>query len=117
MKSDLSDLNRLNHVNDCIKDLNAILKNVDEDVFYRNVEKRYATERILEIVGEAINHISKSTLERTSVKIDWDKIIGFRNIVAHEYFRIDYTIVFKIATENIHSLSEAILDLISQLES
>jgi uncharacterized protein with HEPN domain len=50
MKSEMSDLNRLYHVRDCITDLNAILKGVDEDAFYRSAEKRYAVERILEII-------------------------------------------------------------------
>jgi uncharacterized protein with HEPN domain len=117
MKSEMSDLNRLNHIRDCIKDLNVILKDVDEDDFYENIEKRYAVERILEIIGEATNHISKTTFQKTPLKMDWDKIIGFRNIVVHEYFRVDYTIVYKIAKESVPALNEAVLDLISQLES
>lgn len=64
-----------------------------------------------------MNHISRPTLDKTSFRIDWEKIIGFRNIVAHEYFNIDYTIVYKIAIENVPVLKESVSDLIRQLES
>lgn len=51
MKNDVSDLNRLNHIIGAISDLETILNGVDEEAFYRSAEKRYATERILEIIG------------------------------------------------------------------
>ncbi len=42
------DLQRLQHINKCIADLEQILQGVDADSFYRNNEKKYAVERVLE---------------------------------------------------------------------
>ncbi|MBS1623223.1 MAG: DUF86 domain-containing protein [Bacteroidetes bacterium] len=117
MQNNLSDINRLYHIRDCIRDLKIVLNNVSEYEFYGNLDKKYAVERILEIIGEAANHISAETLDKVTVPVEWEKIRGFRNLVAHEYFRIDYTIVYKIATESIERLENVILDLIQQLES
>lgn len=116
MKDKLGDLQRLNHIHDCISDLEEILQGVDADLFYRSNEKKYATERILEIIGEAVNKISAQTLALAEQPIPWRDIVDFRNLVSHEYFRVDYTVVYKIATEEIPLLKKAIEFLITKLE-
>src|ERR1044071_5480923 len=104
MKEKSGDLARLQHINNCISDLEQIFKEVDEDSFYRNVEKKYAAERLLEIIGEAVNKISSETLTKSPPTIPWRDIVNFRNIVSHEYFRVDYTMIYKLATEEIPKL-------------
>jgi uncharacterized protein with HEPN domain len=116
MKSELGDLQRLKHVRQCISDLQGMLSGVDEDAFYRDTQKKYATERIFEIIGEAINNVSPDVLKNASQVIPWRNIVDFRNIVSHEYFRVDYTIVYEIATEKRAELKPVIEDLIMQLE-
>ena len=116
MKEELGDLQRLKHVNICIVDLMEILNGVDADRFYRDTEKKYAVERILEIIGEAINHVSEATLSKSKVSFSWRNVVDLRNLVSHEYFRVDYTMVYNIATEGIKELKPAIEDLIQQLE-
>jgi len=78
---------------------------------------KYAAERILQIIGEAINHVSAETLAKSKKSIPWRDIVDFRNLVSHEYFRVDYTMVYKIATKEIADLKPAIEDLIQQLEN
>lgn len=116
MKEKLGELQRLQHINKCITDLEQILKDVSADSFYRNSEKKYAVERILEIIGEAVNKISAETLKKSGEPIPWRDVVDFRNLITHEYFRVDYTIVYKIATEEIPKIKSAIQFLIKQLE-
>jgi uncharacterized protein with HEPN domain len=116
MKEELGDLQRLKHVKKCIDDLMQIMDGVDADTFYRDTEKKYAVERVLEIIGEAINHVSPVTLGKANRVISWRDIIDFRNLVSHEYFRVDYTMVYKIATEGVLDLRITIENLIQQLE-
>ena len=117
MKEELGDLQRLKHVKKCIDDLMQILNGVDADTFYIDTEKKYAVERVLEIIGEAINHISPATLNKADRVISWRDIVDFRNLVSHEYFRVDYTMVYKIATEGVSELGTTIENLIQQLEN
>ena len=70
----------------------------------------------MEIIGEAVNKVSKQTLKKSNQPIRWRDIIGFRNIVTHEYFRVDYTIVYKIAIEEIPKLKAAIAFMIEELQ-
>jgi uncharacterized protein with HEPN domain len=115
MKDKLGDLQRVKHIHDCISDLEEILQGVDADLFYRSNEKKYATERILEIIGEAVNKISPQTLALSEQPIPWRDIVDFRNLVSHEYFRVDYTMVYTIATQEIPVLKKAIALLIVKL--
>ena len=34
-------------------------------------------------------------------KIEWNKIIGLRNLISHEYEGVDLTIIYNVATINI----------------
>jgi uncharacterized protein with HEPN domain len=43
-----------------------------------------ATERCIEIIGEAARRVSKTTQQLQS-EIPWSDLIGQRNILAHEY--------------------------------
>jgi uncharacterized protein with HEPN domain len=116
MNGKTGDLLRLRHILQCISDLEQILNGVDANSFYSNSEKKYAVERVLEIIGEAVNKISEPTLAKSNQPIPWRDIVDFRNLVTHEYFRIDYTMVYKIATEEVPKVKSAVQFLIEVLQ-
>jgi uncharacterized protein with HEPN domain len=51
--------------------------------------------RNFEIIGEAANRLPDEFKDRYS-EIDWHRIRGFRNRIVHDYFGIDYSIVWTI---------------------
>jgi uncharacterized protein with HEPN domain len=51
--------------------------------------------RNFEIIGEAANRLPEDYKD-TYPDIDWHRIRGFRNRIVHDYFGIDYTIVWLI---------------------
>ncbi len=71
----------------------------------------------LRIIGEAVNKISTQTLAKSNQSIPWRDIIDFRNLITHEYFRIDYTMVYKLATEEVPKVKSAVLFLIEALKN
>lgn len=85
MKQPLSDELRVRHVMDAIGEIESYLLNVSQEQFLANSEKRYATIKQLEIIGEACSRISPAIHEKYS-DIEWSNIIGFRNISIHDYF-------------------------------
>jgi uncharacterized protein with HEPN domain len=58
MKPPLSDELRVRHVLDAIKEIESYLYNVSIEEFLANSEKRFATIKQLEIIGEACARIS-----------------------------------------------------------
>lgn len=70
-----------------------------------------ALERLMELIGEAARRVSDE-FQRAHPEIAWRKIIGLRNVLAHEYGHIDHRRLFIAATEDTATLSrilEAIL--------
>jgi len=56
--------------------------------------------RNLEIVGEASKNIP-SEIREGHPDIPWGRMTGLRNIVSHEYFGIDLSIIWQIITVNL----------------
>lgn len=51
--------------------------------------------RNFEIIGEAANRLPEDFKDAHS-NVDWHRIRGFRNRIVHDYFGIDYSIVWEI---------------------
>jgi len=53
----------------------------------------------LQTIGEAVSKLS-GELKSRHAGLPWTEIVGFRNIVVHEYFGVDPAIVWRTATHN-----------------
>ena len=71
---------------------------------YRNFD---ATMMNFVVIGEMIDRISDE-FKRKNSEIEWIKIKGFRNIVAHDYFGIDAEEVWQIIKTKIPTLKSDI---------
>lgn len=71
--------------------------------------------RQFEIIGEAASKISEE-LKKNSSDIEWVTIKDFRNLFAHEYFRVDVAEVWSAIQHDIPILKEQISSLIEKLE-
>ena len=70
-------------------------------------------------IGEAFKNVDKITggsLLSRYPEIDWKGVIGFRDIIAHQYFDIDAEQVFWICTHEVGPLSAVIRKMIMELE-
>src|SRR3569833_385229 len=54
-----------------------------------------AVVRNYEIIGEASNRLPES-IKDSMTSIDWFRIRGFRNRIAHQYFGIDHEIIWTL---------------------
>ena len=82
-----------------------IIKNENHNSFVQNRVKRLAVERLIEIIGEAANHISLEIIEENT-DIPWSKIIGLRNKIVHDYGEILTDRIWLIASKSIPELIE-----------
>lgn len=57
------------------------------DEFMADEKTIRAVERCFEIIGEAAKHIPKSVRDQYT-DIPWKRIIGFRNVLSHDYDKI-----------------------------
>jgi uncharacterized protein with HEPN domain len=64
------------------------------------------------VIGEAVKHLTPGTRESTP-EIPWGDIAGLRDLIAHEYFRIDIHRVLEIVNRDLPLLEQAIDRLLS----
>ena len=56
--------------------------------------------RNFEIIGEASKNIPEAIKEKYS-SVPWKKMYGLRNLISHEYFGIDYEMIWEIVKSNL----------------
>jgi uncharacterized protein with HEPN domain len=81
------------------------------DDFRKNYLVVDAVVRNFTVIGEAAGRIPDD-FKRKHMEIDWDRIRGFRNRIVHDYFGIDYQIVWLIIENNIPELRNLIRNII-----
>ncbi|MBS1523343.1 MAG: DUF86 domain-containing protein [Bacteroidetes bacterium] len=114
MKGRLGDKVRLQHILDAIDEVEIYLENVSYEQFLQNSEKRFATIKQIEIIGEACNALSDE-LKAQYPSIPWKSIIGFRNISIHEYFGVNLQLVWEIANNDLPALKREMTEMLANL--
>ena len=99
MKAINRDLLRFKDIVQSISIIQGYTGDIDEEQFVKSEMMQSACIRHFEIIGEASKSIT-SELKSGYPNIPWKQIIGLRNIVTHEYFRVDvYEIWMTIQTD------------------
>ena len=65
---------------------------------------RSAVERQFEIIGEALNRLSRADPLTAAGVEDLPRIVAFRNVLVHGYATIDDVLVWEVATTRIDPL-------------
>lgn len=90
-----------------LEDMLQSMERIEEylgDLDFRKFKMNYlvvdAIIRNFEIIGEASKNIPSGIQEKYP-EIPWRKMYGLRNLITHEYFGIDYEMIWEIAKHNL----------------
>ena len=97
-----------------IANINEIVSDTNREQFLANWREQSIIERQLEILGEAARRISEE-FQQEHPDIDWRKIIGLRNVIAHQYDRIEPDLIWEIITSDLLGLDQKIQQLLPSL--
>jgi uncharacterized protein with HEPN domain len=89
----------------------GFLTGQDRDAFLASDLLRSAVLQKLCIVGEAAARIPQ-VVKDLDPEIDWRGIIGLRNLAVHAYFRVDWELVRRAATEDLPELKRIFADIL-----
>lgn len=78
---------------------------------------RSAVERQLEIIGEALNKLSRLDPATAALIPGVPRIVAFRNILIHGYAVIDDELVWEVATTRVPHLAEHLSRLLGENHS
>ena len=94
--------------------LNKILKytdNISFEQFVDNEMLKDAVERNLEIIGEAVKNLSDD-FKSNYPNIPFRQIAGMRDKLIHDYFGIDYEIIWETIKNNLPEFNKNIKEII-----
>lgn len=97
----------LHHILDAIDLIEEYTKGMSENEFLSNSMAHDAVVRQIEIIGEAARNISDEFQEKHS-KLPWGRMTGIRNKIIHEYFNINYAIVWDTVKDDLALLKKSI---------
>lgn len=83
--------------------LMELLPQTTEEAFLADPNIQAIFERRLEIIGEAASHLSRKFREEHD-EIPWQRIIGLRNVLAHDYGRVIPERIWETATAHLPEL-------------
>ena len=72
--------------------------------------------RHLQIVGEASWRLSQE-IKAQHPQVPWKKIAGMRHILVHDYFRVDWEVVYSTAKDSVPSLKPQIESILRTVPS
>ena len=97
---------RLRDILEAAEEIAGYLDGCGLDRFLADRMRQRAVERLLTIVGEAAKQLGEET--RAAIPQPWREIIRFRDKGIHAYDSLSPQTLFRIATESIPALREAV---------
>ncbi len=90
--------------------LETIEKIIRYTSIYQSAEQLYQNDRDFDatmmnfiVIGEEVGKLSEN-IKAKNKQINWQKIYGFRNIIAHHYFGINVDLVWQIICKDLPKL-------------
>ncbi len=106
-KSKVADEDRLHHILEAINFILNQTAALAEDEFYKNEVLKKAVVHDLNIIGEAANYIS-AEIKQKYPGVSWPQIVATRHRLIHEYFYVNYRVVWEIIQNDLPVLKEQI---------
>lgn len=94
MKNSIGDRQRVEHICEAIFHIENFTQGITYEDYINNLQLRLALVKLLEIIGEAATMLSDNVRQNFS-DIEWRTLKAVRNILVHEYFGINYEIIWE----------------------
>ena len=101
-----NDTERLRDIQDAIDKIEKYTTRGKEEFFANELIQGWMLLQ-LQIIGEAMRSMD-SIIYTQHPEISWRDIIDFRNLLVHEYFRVDLNIIWKIIEQELPLLKDQI---------
>ncbi len=104
-------------VEDMLTEINIIentVQGLTEESFSQNQQALRAVLYGLAVIGEVVAR-AIDELEQADAKIPWRQIRGMRNMVIHEYFRVDVAMIWQTVQVDLPVLKQSLEQILNSL--
>ena len=115
MKNKPGPIERLKHIIEAIDRIKRFTKKMDEKSFSSHEMAQYAVIKNFEIIGKACYHLSPD-FKNNYPHVEWQKITSFRQILVHDYYKINMGIVWNTIQNRLDELNSQINIILSELD-
>jgi uncharacterized protein with HEPN domain len=91
--------------------IQRFIQPITEEDFLKDELRQSAVLQKLIIIGEAASRLPRPFQQKYS-EIQWEDVIGFRNIAVPEYFAILWTIVWATAVNDVPYLNSEVMKIL-----
>jgi uncharacterized protein with HEPN domain len=102
--SERSDIDYIQDILEAITRISKYCKNLSYEDFLDDTRTQDAVVRNLEIIGEAVKNLHE-TLKKEHSDIPWKSIAGIRDRLIHDYFGVNWDIVWDVIENDIPDLT------------
>jgi len=106
----------LGDIVEAIERIVTYLAGLSYEQFLEATQVQDAVLRNLQVVGDASKKVSL-TVRKAHPELPWRQMSGMRDKVVHEYFGLDYSIVWQVATRDLPRLLPAIQGIVEKMRS
>jgi uncharacterized protein with HEPN domain len=103
----------LDDIIEAVRRIRAFTDRMNFDAFKEDIKTQDAVVRNLEIIGEASGRLPEA-VRHAAPEIEWRKVVGIRNILAHGYFGISLPIIWDVVQNKLDDLSDVCLRLLAE---
>ena len=102
-------------VRESVLAIQSFIGDMDAAAYSNNAMAQAAVERKFEIIGEALNQLSKLDASIAARIPDLAQIVAFRNQLIHGYAKVNVSTVWHIAQTSLASLLHTVQALLDEL--
>ena len=105
----------IRHILDEIDYILSRISDMDYESFVRDETIKRAFVRSIDVIGEASKKLPDD-IKAMQSDIEWRKVSGMRDRLIHDYFGVDYTIVWDVALNKLPDLRVKLHDLLNKVQ-
>jgi uncharacterized protein with HEPN domain len=102
------------HIHECIDRVESYVNPGGCGTFMASTLIQDAVLRNLQIMAESTQRLSEA-LKAAHPEIDWRQIVGFRNVVVHNYLSVEPDRVWLVIEQDLPSLKRSVAAMLKEL--